>query len=194
MIKNLKVFKEIIFSAFLFFPLFTAGQNHDFILGGQVGFSTLSTFSYRTSLMVGIKTENGDQFLVGGLLKRLTEEVGHQQTYLGGSIHAQSDFFGMAPFLSVSFLRGEYYIFNSNSLEDATVKKTIQVSGTLGVGYMLTQNLGLFGGYTFREYNPVKYFKSQASPYKDGAIKVKMSFNLPVGKAGGIRAGQGRMW
>lgn len=189
--KKLSVF---ILSAFMFLPLLTAGQNNDFVLGAQMGYSVLSTSSYGTSLMVGIKTEKGDQFLLGGLIKRLTEEVGHKQTYLGGSIHAQSDFFGMAPFLSVSFLQGEYYIFNGNSIDEAIVKKTIQVCGTLGVGYMLTQNLGLFGGYSFTEYNPVKYFKSQASPYKDGAIKVKMSFNFPFGKFDGGGEGQRRMW
>ncbi|WP_276360215.1 hypothetical protein [Daejeonella sp. H1SJ63] len=192
--KKLSVFKEIILSAFLFLPLLTVGQNNDFVLAGQIGYSTLSTSSYQTSLMAGIKTENGDQFLVGGLLKRLTEDVGHKQTYVGGSIHAQSDFLGMAPFLSVSFLHGEYYLFNNNSINEVTVKKTIQVYGTVGVGYMLTENLGLFGGYSFTEYNPVKYFKSQTSPYKDGAIKVKLSFNLPFGKFGGGGAGQRRMW
>lgn len=192
--KKLSIFKEVILSAFLFLPLLTVGQNNDFVLAGQIGYNTLSTSSYQASLMAGIKTENGDQFLVGGLLKRLTENVGHQQTYIGASIHAQSDFFGLAPFLSASFLHGEYYIFNGNSVNDVTIKKTIQVYGTVGVGYMLTENLGLFGGYSFTEYNPVKYFKSQASPYKDGAIKFKMSFNFPVGKAGGVRTGQKRMW
>lgn len=192
--ENLRVFKEITLLAFLFLPLFTTGQNNDFVLAGQIGSSALSTPSYQASLMVGMKTENGDQFLVGGLVKRLTADVGHKQTYLGGRMHVQSDFFGMAPFLSVSFLQGEYYTFNDNSINEATVKKTIQVHGTLGVGYMFTANIGLFGGYSFIEYNPVKYFKSQTSPYKDGAISAKLSFNLPFGGFGTGSAGQGRMW
>lgn len=152
-------------------------QSDHFILALQPGISVSQTGSTHLSAMAGIQMKEGDQFLVGFIYKQLLENVGHNNSYLGGRIHVQSSVTErLAPYLSADFLHGSYYIYGVG----VAVKKRTHINGTVGLAYKLNQHLSLHGGYAVREYNPRLYFKHQHSPYKDGAFRLKLSLNMPL--------------
>ena len=71
----------------------------------------------------------------------------------------------------------------------------MHINGTLGMAYMLSKNIGLFAGYSVREYNPLRYYTEQKSPHKSGSISIKLSVALALEKAFLKRGGaQRRMW
>jgi len=167
----------------------------DYLVGAQIGTSFNDTKAYNASLMFGIQSDIRDQLLFGGVVKQITTHIGHKQTYFGIRGHVQSSIGSVAPFLSYEFMRGEYYIYEHQLDKTPEIKTKFQGQGTIGVGYMVNEFMGIFAGYTFMDYNPVKFIKTNKSPYKDSGINIKLSFNLPVGYAlttTGI--GQRRMW
>ena len=173
--------------------LTSAQTQNQLIVAGQPGFNLTETQSFNLSGMAGIKTFEGDQFLAGIIYKHLIPKVGHQANYLGLRFHAQTSLSEkIATFLSADFLRGEYYTYGR---DDVFIKKTMHINGTLGMAYMLSKNIGLFAGYSVRDYNPLRYYTEQKSPHKSGSISIKLSVALALEKAFLKRGGaQRRMW
>lgn len=148
------------------------------ILSAQIGSNT--TRSIDGALMYGIKTDQA-QFLIGIEGKQILSDIAHKRTYAGLRFHGQKQLFGkVAPFISFGALRGEYLMYENGEAEIATVKKTIHLHGTLGAGIMFIGNAGLFIGYSFQEYNPAKYYRSQQNPHLDGVLTLKLSFNFEL--------------
>lgn len=172
----------------------SAQDHNDFVVAGQIGTNTLMAKPYDASILLGMKTEEGDQFLIGPQFMRFGGAVGHKQSYWGGRIHAQADMLGVYPFLNVGFLYGDHYLFVSN-LKPPTIRQNAQLHGTLGVGFMIKERAGVFVGYGIQEYNPGKYHQRGVSPYQDGAFSVKLSVNTSFGNGFATNnIGQRRMW
>jgi len=184
------------------FLLFTLSANsqisNTFAINVQQGASMQNTRSYTSSLMIGIQSDNRTQMFIGGVVKSFPQIVGHKQIQYGLKAHVQTsigDYGRITPFLEVTALKGEYYIYSNINKSEAFVKPATLIGGSMGVGYMFNDNIGLFVGYAVRDYNPLNYYKAKKSPYNTNAVSIKASYTLPLALNFNTSSiGQRRMW
>lgn len=165
----------------LLMPFCSYGQTHNQLaVNLQSGYSTHN--SVNGSIMLGVQASNQTQGFIGVTYKRFISLVGHSKEYVGLRAHVQSTFdnTGITPYLEVYVLQGEYFTYGLFGENTAYPEKDIQIGGVFGVGYIFSENIGLFAGYSINEYNPEKYVVSGNSPYNKGAVSVKISYSIPL--------------
>lgn len=130
------------------------------------------------SLMFGMKSKNGDQYLIGPAFKSFLPEVGHKKTYLGLKIHTQIMIRRFLPFLSYEMMWGEYYIYGGGTEATVAVKSRKQAKGVLGVGFAVTDRVQVFAGLAAQDYDPVKYYKRKKTPYRSPGMVLKLELSV----------------
>lgn len=77
------------------------------------------------SLMFGMKTSTGDQYLIGPAFKSFMGDVGHKRSYAGLKIHTHVMIGRFAPFLSYEMMWGKYYIYGGEGAVPETGERCI---------------------------------------------------------------------
>ena len=130
------------------------------------------------SAMFGMKTESGDQYLIGPAFKTFLPEVGHRKSHWGMKIHTQTMIGRFIPFLSYEMMWGEYYIYGGSTQASVAVKSRKQGRGVFGVGYEISDRVQVFTGVSAQDYDPVKFYKRKKTPYKSPGVVMKVGVNV----------------
>lgn len=173
--------KVVLTSLFVFCSAVSFAQtSNELAVNVQSGYSMYG--SANASIMVGVQANNQTQGFIGATYKRFINLIGHSKEYVGLRAHVQSTFdnTGITPYLEVYALQGEYFTYGAFGENIAYPEKGIQIGGVFGVGYMFSDNIGLFAGYSINEYNPERYLVSGNSPYKKGTVAAKISYSIPL--------------
>jgi hypothetical protein len=165
----------------LLIPLFSYSQTYNQLaINLQSGYNTHN--SVNGSIMIGVQASNQTQGFIGVMYKRFNNTIGHSSNYIGLKAHVQSSIesTGVTPYLEVYAIRGQYFTYAEINDSIASVQKGIQIGGTVGIGYMINDNIGLFSGYSINDYNPENYYNKGKSPYNKGSFSFKVSYSIPL--------------
>ncbi len=173
---NLYILKRFLLPlAFLVPKLSEAQTSNTPAVSVQSGIMPVNTPYHAHSLMFGMKTSAGDQYLIGPAFKSFIGDVGHKRSYAGLKIHTHVMIGRLAPFLSYEMMWGKYYIYGGDGSGSVGLKSRKQGKGVLGLGYAITDRVNLFAGLAAQDYDPLKYYKSRKTPYKSRGIVLKLS-------------------
>jgi hypothetical protein len=171
--------KRFLLTFILFLPKFSAAQaGSSTVVAIQSEVMPMNTAYHVQSLMFGMQTDAGDQYLIGPAFKSFLTAVGHQRSYAGIKLHTHIRIARFAPFLSYEMMWGKYYIYGAESSGTVAVKQGKQGKGVLGTGYALSERLMLFAGVSAQDYDPLKYHKTRQSPYKSPGLLLKVAASM----------------
>lgn len=165
---------------------------NSFVAAFQTEGMPINTPYHTQSVLFGIKTDDGNQALIGPVYKSFLQKVGHKNSYAGGRIFAQSSIWSVLTFLSYDMVWGEYY----NYLENGKVElENGQYSrGVLGIGYAFNEYVSVYSGAVFQDYDPSKYNKELKSPHKSSSFIIRANISVPVGGGFSSSSVKQRMW
>lgn len=168
-------------------------QNYNsFISAFQTEIIPINTPYHTQSALFGIKTDDGNQALIGPVYKSFLQQVGHRKSYLGGRIFGQSSIGSFLVFISYDVVWGEYY----NYLENGTVELTNgrYSRGILGMGYSISESTSIYLGAIFQDYNPARYYNEAKSPHKSSSFTIRANISVPIGGGFSSSSVKRRMW
>ena len=171
--------KHLIFSFLFLIPeLIQAQTINDHVLAFQSEIRPVNSPYHVHSVMFGMKTINGDQYLIGPAIKTFINNVGHRKSYAGLKIHTHIMIGRFAPFLSYEMMWGEYFIYGAEATTIAFIRSGKQGKGVLGLGYAITDQVGIFAGVSGQDYDPVRFYKTKKTPYTTRSMTVKLNANV----------------
>lgn len=175
-----KLFNIVLLSAMVMFPFIAEAQieNH-LAASGYAGYNHSMSPSYEGALLIGIETNEGGEFRLGVVYRQLTVPVGHSSQYLSATVVGGRQFFGkLGVHIQGELRTGYFYLYGDDG--NVVADKTSRMFGNLGVNYQITPNMKILAGYAFQDYNPRKYYTSNESPHTNGALKLSISYSIPL--------------
>ena len=171
--------KRFPISLVLLAPLFTEAQTtNEPIVSFQSAVMPMNSPYQVQSLMFGIKSPSGDQFLIGPAYKSFLSEVGHKKSYTGLKVHAHVMIGRFAPFVGYELMWGKYHIWGGETAAPMEVKSRKQGKGVAGIGFAISDSVQMFAGVAPQDYDPVKFYKRKKTPYRSPGVVLK--FNVRV--------------
>jgi hypothetical protein len=169
------------------------GQNYkSFVSAFQTEVMPINTPYHTQSVLFGIKTDDGDQALIGPVYKSFLQKVNHENSYIGVRIFAQSNIGSVLAFLSYDIVWGEYYEYIEP--EKVEIKNGPYPRGVIGIGYSIFDYTSIYLGGVFQDYNPAKFNKEIKSPHKSSSFVIRVNISIPVGGGFSSSSVKQRMW
>lgn len=157
-------------------------KDYQVIVGTQVDLSFFRSKQQVASLMIGIKTKDSSQVLIGPFIKYLNHEIGHQKIQGGLRVHAHMPIYKnwYAGITANYVIDGQFYLKDSNQITNIYQKSSL--TGTFSLGYAVKQNLFILTGLTFSDYQPLNYYKNKSFPFGTNYGNIGINYNFDLNK------------
>lgn len=180
--KSYKVFFVFIAAFLISLQGYSQTKDYQMIVGTQVDLSFFRSRQQIASLMLGIKTKDSSQVLIGPFIKYFNNDIGHQKTQVGLRAHAHIPIYKnwYAGITANYVINGQFYLKDSN--QTTTIYQKSSLTGTFSLGYAVKQNLFIFTGLTFSDYQPLNYYKNKSFPFGTNYGNIGINYNFDLNK------------
>lgn len=149
-----------------------------FFVNAQKATSLAKTPYQEIAALAGIKSTYGNSIALGAAYRKHPQDVKTDGEYYGfkGEVLGQLQNTKFLVSLSTEYLYGEYW--KKNEYQEYGKYKKFELTGSVGIGYLMTPDLMVFGQYAPYVYDPLAYTKRGEDPFKYHGFSVKVSYNF----------------